>query len=173
MWPSDAIWWHKSGTTLTQVMACCLMAPNHYLNQCWLNITEVWWHSPESNFIVQAQDICPWSEFENYKFKVIVTSLRSKWVNQRIEYRSGHICAFRATPTYFVADPKRHQWLKASFLKHQLNSSRYRTNTWSSWCPLMSYRKAISRHKADNKVRHQGSFCVSAQPMGDDVIVTL
>ena len=39
--PSDAIWWHRSGSTLTQVMACCLTAPSHYLNQCWLITGEV------------------------------------------------------------------------------------------------------------------------------------
>ena len=33
--PSDAIWRHRSGSTLGQVMACCLTAPSHYLNQCW------------------------------------------------------------------------------------------------------------------------------------------
>ena len=27
LWPSDAIWWHRSGLTLAQIMACCLMAP--------------------------------------------------------------------------------------------------------------------------------------------------
>ena len=36
MCPSDAIWRHRSGSTLAQVMACCLTAPSHYLNQCWL-----------------------------------------------------------------------------------------------------------------------------------------
>ena len=34
--PSDTIWRHRSGSTLSQVMACCLTAPSHYLNQCWL-----------------------------------------------------------------------------------------------------------------------------------------
>ena len=34
--PSDAIWRHKSGSTLAQAMAWCLTAPSHYLNQCWL-----------------------------------------------------------------------------------------------------------------------------------------
>ena len=37
LWPSDDIWWHRSGSTLTHVMACCLTAPSHYLNQFWLN----------------------------------------------------------------------------------------------------------------------------------------
>ena len=41
---SDAIWRHRTGSTLAQVMACCLMAPIHYLNQCWLIITGVLWH---------------------------------------------------------------------------------------------------------------------------------
>ena len=41
LWPSDAIWRHRSGSTLAQVMACCLKAPSHYLNQCWLIISMV------------------------------------------------------------------------------------------------------------------------------------
>ena len=41
LWPSDAIWRQRSGSTLAQVMACCLTAPSHYLNQCWLIISEV------------------------------------------------------------------------------------------------------------------------------------
>ena len=32
LWPSDAIWQHRSGSTLAKVMACCLAAPSHYLN---------------------------------------------------------------------------------------------------------------------------------------------
>ena len=39
-----------SGWTLAQVMACCLTAPSHYLNQCWLTISMVHWHSCESSF---------------------------------------------------------------------------------------------------------------------------
>ena len=51
LWPSDTIWWKRSGSTLAQVMACCLAAPSHYLNQCWLNrigipiIKIIWYHS--------------------------------------------------------------------------------------------------------------------------------
>ena len=49
--PSDAIWRHRSGSALPQIMACCLTAPNHYLNQCWLIISKVLWLSSEGNFI--------------------------------------------------------------------------------------------------------------------------
>ena len=49
LWPSNDIWRHKSRSTLTQVMACCLTAPNHYLNHCLLIIKGVLWYSPESN----------------------------------------------------------------------------------------------------------------------------
>ena len=41
LWPSDAIWWRWSRSTLVQLMACCLTAPSHYLNQCWLIINRV------------------------------------------------------------------------------------------------------------------------------------
>ena len=51
LWPSDAIWRHKSGSTLAQVMACCLMAPSHYLNnvdsspkRCSVTFTWEWFH---------------------------------------------------------------------------------------------------------------------------------
>ena len=33
LWPSDAIWWHKPGSILAQILACCQTAPRHYLNQ--------------------------------------------------------------------------------------------------------------------------------------------
>ena len=45
LWPSDVIWPQGSRSTLAQVMACCLMAPSHYLNQCWLIIRKLQWHS--------------------------------------------------------------------------------------------------------------------------------
>ena len=44
LWPSDTIWRHRSGSALAQVTACCLMAPSHYLNQCWLSMG----HSPKT-----------------------------------------------------------------------------------------------------------------------------
>ena len=50
LWPNDAIWRQRSGSTLAQVMACCLMAPSHYVNQCWFTISKVHWHSFEYNF---------------------------------------------------------------------------------------------------------------------------
>ena len=38
--PRDTIWRHRSGSTLGQVMACCLMAPSHYLNQYWFTTSK-------------------------------------------------------------------------------------------------------------------------------------
>ena len=64
LWPSDAIWHHRSKSTLVQVMACCLTAPSHHPSQCWLIISEVLWHLPEGNFAGNAQDMCPCCEFE-------------------------------------------------------------------------------------------------------------
>ena len=47
---NNAIWWHRTRSTLPQVTACCLTAPSRYLNQCWLNISEVQWQAPGGNF---------------------------------------------------------------------------------------------------------------------------
>ena len=79
--PSDAIWRQWSWTTLAQVMACCLTAPSHYLNQCWLIIRGVLWHTSESSFAGIAQGIDSGYEFEKDILKNIFKSPRGQWVN--------------------------------------------------------------------------------------------
>ena len=54
LWPGDATSRNGTRSTLAQVMACCLTAPCHYLNQCWLIINKVFWHSSEGNFVGDA-----------------------------------------------------------------------------------------------------------------------
>ena len=48
--PSDAIWRQTYRSTLVQVMVCCLTAPSHYPNQCWLFFRKVQWHASEGCF---------------------------------------------------------------------------------------------------------------------------
>ena len=79
--PSDDTWQHWSWTTLAQVMACCLTAPSHYLNQCWLIIRGVLWHSSENSFAGIAQGINAGYEFEKDILKIIFKSPRGQWVN--------------------------------------------------------------------------------------------
>ena len=55
-----AIGWHRSGSILAQVMACCLMAPAYYLNQCWLIIIEVLWQFYSRNMLTVSIQICIW-----------------------------------------------------------------------------------------------------------------
>ena len=62
LWPSNTIWWHRSGSTLAQVMASCLTALNHSLNL----ISETLWHSV----------YWVW----NYTFKNTAISPRGLWV---------------------------------------------------------------------------------------------
>ena len=81
--PGDAIWRHRSGSTLARVMACCLTAPSHYLKQCWLIISKVLWHSFESNFIRDTSATIHWSQLENYLPKIKLQSPRGQWVNAK------------------------------------------------------------------------------------------
>ena len=43
--PVDTVWHYLNWSTRVQIMACCLTAPSHYLNQCWLMISKVPWHN--------------------------------------------------------------------------------------------------------------------------------
>ena len=81
LWPIDAIWWHRSGWTLAQVMACCLTAPSHYLSLCWLIISKALWDSCEGNLPRNVEDIYPWYGFENYHFSITATSPWGQWFN--------------------------------------------------------------------------------------------
>ena len=49
--PSDAIWRWRSWSVLVQVMA-----PSHYLNQCWLIISKVLWHSFQDIIMRRFED---------------------------------------------------------------------------------------------------------------------
>ena len=91
--PSDAIWRQWSWTTLAQVMACCLTAPSHYLNQCWLIIRGVLWHTSESSFAGIAQGIDSGYEFEKDILKNIFKSPRGQWVKhfRDIERHRGRL----------------------------------------------------------------------------------
>ena len=73
-----------SWTTLAQVMACCLTAPSHYLNQCWLITRGVLWHTSESSFAGIAQGIDSGYEFEKDILKNIFKSPRGQWVNFKL-----------------------------------------------------------------------------------------
>ena len=80
LWPCDAMWRQRTGSTLAQVMACCLTAPSHYLNQCCLLMNLVLWHPPENNYIGISQNINSNNEFKNSNFKIITASPRGQWV---------------------------------------------------------------------------------------------
>ena len=74
----DAIWWHRSGTTLVQVMACCLMASSHYLNWCWLyhqwgSVAFTWEQSHSLNTIL-------YNEFETSN-TTLLPYIQRQWVN--------------------------------------------------------------------------------------------
>ena len=70
LWLSEAIWRPRSGSALAQVMACCLTAPSHYLNLCWLIINEVQGQSSEGNFTRDDTSVTNyWNELENYLSK--------------------------------------------------------------------------------------------------------
>ena len=65
-------WSGNIKSTMALVMAWCLMATSHYLNQC---------HSPTTNVTANVQPIVPYNEFENHTFKIIAISPRGQWVN--------------------------------------------------------------------------------------------
>ena len=81
LWHSDTIWRQRSGSTLAQVMACCLRALSHYLNQCWLIVSEV----SDIHLRASSQEITQPSITEiiwkNQVPKISFKFPRRQWVN--------------------------------------------------------------------------------------------
>ena len=69
-----------SGSTLVQVMACCLAAPSHYMNQCWLVISGFQLHPCQDNFTTYNLSTNQQNEFENYLYKISFRFPRGEWV---------------------------------------------------------------------------------------------
>ena len=80
-----ALWCHMPTyiwVNLAQIMAWYLMAPSHYLHQCWFIIRGVLWDSYESCFVGSALDMNMSNELANYTLKITATSPRDQWVNE-------------------------------------------------------------------------------------------
>ena len=54
--PSNEIWWLRYWPKMLQMMACCLMAPSHYLSQCWLGIIGIY----PTAILQKMHNICCW-----------------------------------------------------------------------------------------------------------------
>ena len=81
LWPGDAIWRHGTRSTLAQVMACCLTAPSHHLNQCWLIIGVVPRHPSQGIILRRCEDTNQWNKIENCSFiKMAPRFPRDQWV---------------------------------------------------------------------------------------------
>ena len=98
----------KSLSTLAQMIACCLMAPNHYLNQCWRKTSEALWHSLEVNFPENSHDIYPC-----YAMRLQITDFRLQphllgvnelsYVRQYLLYPGGVPLTFRQLSKIFFS----------------------------------------------------------------------
>ena len=78
MGPCDAIWRHRSGSTLAQAMAWCLTVPSYYLNQCWQIASEALCHSYNGRAI--SQNLLVMSLKITYF--ILFPDLTGHWVNK-------------------------------------------------------------------------------------------
>ena len=120
--PSDAIWRQRSGSTLARVMACCLTAPRHYLNQCWLIISKVEWHSPKGEFTRDTSAINRYNHLENFNLVSIGRTFPFKHLN--VDRLCHHCFHNRHRGQYKVAD----------ILQTTLSNEFSSKNMFVFWC---------------------------------------
>ena len=100
LWSSDAIWWHRVGSTLAQVMACCLMVTSHHLNQYWLKLLP---HLPGIKELTSCHhlDWC-WLSID----EILINSTEAKILEKNLKgshlYKSPEIKDLRLKPTFSI-----------------------------------------------------------------------
>ena len=97
LWPTDAIWRHRTGSTLAQVMAWYLTTPSHNLNQeCWLiKCVELEWLSKHWGLDKRwAIFKCIFlTQIENVPYLPIQNSFSIPWVpGVKSDIRSPLVC---------------------------------------------------------------------------------
>ena len=81
LWPSDVISRHRSESTLALVMACCLTAKSHFLNQGWLLSSKVFCKIHLGAVLLEVLMNLIVHVFGDYTCKINTTSPRGQWVN--------------------------------------------------------------------------------------------
>ena len=64
-------------------MAWCRQAPSHYLNQYWLILSKVLWHSSEDIIMRRSEDTNQQNKIERNIFRIAFRFPRGQWVNTR------------------------------------------------------------------------------------------
>ena len=80
LWTGDAMWHNRTGSTLAQVMACCLTALNHNMYQCWLIISKVQWKPLDGFFTRHTPAINYYNYLEINLSQISFKSPRGQWV---------------------------------------------------------------------------------------------
>ena len=158
VWLNGNIWRHRSWWTLAQIVACCLTALSHYLNQYWLIIAKVQCHRSESN--PQTPIIIINFEITHLKFhynlpelmskdqwRIIVSAMRL-WIGLESVKCSneiyGSMCKIFARSHYCVLLDYQEQ----VFSWTNVNSVHGRTyyvpclNSWTKWVENMSIKES-------------------------------
>ena len=163
LWPSDIIWQHEFGSTLDQVMACCLMAPSHYLNQCWLIISEVQWHSSGCNFTRDTSGFSHWNYLENYFSKILFKSPRGQWVNcdQCCLTGSQGYCRYMSGMCSEFIKAKWHIYASVNLAIIGLDNG-LATISWTSACYSLNQNTTFLFSKMNSKIS-QGAIFSQAQ----------
>ena len=88
----DATWQHRPGSALAQTMACCLMAPSHYLNQRWLNVKGVGGIQLTAISSDMLMHLIGVKCLRRLHFKITAISPKVRWVNKLHWYLIGSTC---------------------------------------------------------------------------------
>ena len=119
-------------------MACCLTASRHYLNQCCLTISEIFWHSPEGNYTGKAD-----MTLKMTNFYITITSSRGLWV-KTVCYKHKRACNNATAATQ--------AWLGFICTFHLKLTSRNLPAPSKSWYSDYIHSSSVTPHNDDSGV---------------------
>ena len=92
LWPSWCLMAIYMWVRLVQIMACCLVAPSHFLNQYWFVISRILHHPPKGSSTGNTHENNHGNACENCTFIIKATSRQGTTrVNWYRDYKSNYL----------------------------------------------------------------------------------
>ena len=138
--------WHRSMSTLVQAMVCCLTAPSHYLNQCWL--MSAWQHQAITWINVDL-----WAKSSNTHLRALLSQDR-KILNNNVRLNIAFFLIEPKSPRCLWAESAGSMVLKTRAIINIIVLGRLGNNIQHMLFSCCLIKNGNSRQKyVDNKLR--------------------
>ena len=162
LWPSDAICRCRSGSTLAQIMACCLTAPSYYLNQRWLihysDVIMSAMVSQITSVLIVCSTVCPGADQRKHQ-----SSASLAFVGGEPPVPGGFPSHMTNNAENVSIWWRHHDWLRSNDIHLRTISREIRHPSITKISLKITYLKFHSNLTGANELNWKLEYCISGE----------